>query len=605
MRIRFATAVVLLAVSPLAALGQVAPIASPVCNADYAQQLVQQQVTEGKSVTEPVKRIKVLLRSADFLWKFDEPTARSYFSEAWKMADDRFKETGYESKTSGTKDSKLIVTLPDQRMEVVRAISKRDSEWAKKLSDQMLADFEKSVDRNENDKTRELGDLLGLAQQSAKSNPELSRQLFRRVMKYPLFNGWYWALYATYGENASLADSIYSEALTNYRNESPRRLLYLSAYPFVGARIFGPEKYSLGAAPPPGMRPNQTLQRQFLTTFFTRIAAYAASVEEINRAPEANTFLQEPVYMTLALRELEPIMISDLPDMLQRFSVARSQADGLLNEEMKKAAEAQEKQAAGSGATFDERLEALEKAEGEGKLTDYMIINLTVWAKKTDEQFELAKPWLDKIVDQKARSETTNYFWFQRSKLAIKEKRYEDADLYAQKVPELDHRAVLLFEIAGEQSKNDNEFGGLFETLNRISKLNRTAENSVAKAQIQLGLAHMYEKVNHSVAVDELTEAIRITNALKDPDIFSRFISRQITGKGFGFFASFETPGYDLEKTFEDLSKKDFQIALSSARSLDDKYFRTLAVIAVATNCAKNTKPDPKAKPVVKPQPKQ
>ena len=76
MRIRFATAVVLLAVSPLAALGQVAPIASPVCNADYAQQLVQQQVTEGKSVTEPVKRIKVLLRSADFLWKFDEPTAR-------------------------------------------------------------------------------------------------------------------------------------------------------------------------------------------------------------------------------------------------------------------------------------------------------------------------------------------------------------------------------------------------------------------------------------------------------------------------------------------------------------------------------------------------
>lgn len=604
MRIRYATAVVLLAASPLATLGQVAPIASPVCNAEYAQQLVQQQVTEGKSVTEPVKRIKVLLRSADFLWKFDEPAARSYFSEAWKIAYDRFKETGFETKTSGSKDASIVQTLPDQRMEVVRAISKRDAEWAKKLSDQMLTDFEKAAERGEFDKTRELSDLLGLAQQSAKSNPELSRQLFRRVMKYPLFNAWYWTLYSTYAENKALADSIYGELLVNYRNESPRKLLYLSAYPFGSQRIFGPEKYQLGTTVPENMVPGLALQRQFLNVFFDRIGSYAASVEDINRPPEKNS-LAEPIYMSMALKDIEPIVVSQLPDLLQRFSVAQSQATSLLSEDMRKGAEDREKQNAGTGATFDERLAAMEKAEGEGKLTDYMVINLTVWVTKTDEQFEIAKPWLDKITDEKARAETINYYWFQRSRLAIKEKRYDDAEKYAQKVPEIDHRAVLFFEIARLQAKNESELGGLFETLNRISKLNRTAENSVAKAQIQLGLAHMYDDVNHSVAVDELAEAIRVTNALKDPDIFSRNTGRQIIGKGFAFYASFETPGYDLEKTFEDMSKKDFQIALSSARSLDDKYFRTLAVIAVATNCAKNTKPDPKAKPAVKPQPKQ
>ena len=50
---------------------------------------------------------------------------------------------------------------------------------------------------------------------------------------------------------------------------------------------------------------------------------------------------------------------------------------------------------------------------------------------------------------------------------------------------------------------------------------------------------------------------------------------------------------------FEDLSKKDFEMSLANAKALDDKYFRTLAVIAVATNCAKNAKPvaKPKAKP--------
>ena len=61
---------------------------------------------------------------------------------------------------------------------------------------------------------------------------------------------------------------------------------------------------------------------------------------------------------------------------------------------------------------------------------------------------------------------------------------------------------------------------------------------------------------------------------------------------------SFSTPGYDLEKTFEELSKKDFEMSLANAKALDDKYFRTLAVIAVANNCAKNAKPAPKPKAI-------
>ena len=71
---------------------------------------------------------------------------------------------------------------------------------------------------------------------------------------------------------------------------------------------------------------------------------------------------------------------------------------------------------------------------------------------------------------------------------------------------------------------------------------------------------------------------------------------RQIVGKDFATFASFQTPGYDLEKTFEDLSKKDFEMSIAHAKSLDDKYFRTLAVIAAAKNCAKNAPPKPKPK---------
>ena len=61
--------------------------------------------------------------------------------------------------------------------------------------------------------------------------------------------------------------------------------------------------------------------------------------------------------------------------------------------------------------------------------------------------------WLDKIKEDITREGTTNYFHFQRSKLAAEEKRFEDARKYALKVPKLEHRAVLFFDIAEAKMK--------------------------------------------------------------------------------------------------------------------------------------------------------
>jgi hypothetical protein len=58
-----------------------------------------------------------------------------------------------------------------------------------------------------------------------------------------------------------------------------------------------------------------------------------------------------------------------------------------------------------------------------------------------------------------------------------------------------------------------------------------------------------------------------------------------------GFGASFTTPGYDLETTFTKLSKDDFSLPLSNAKSIEDKYYRTLAVISIARNCIDRPKP--------------
>jgi len=586
--------VVLFFATVMSAHAQQPTLENPVCNAQFAQILVQQQVMESKSVVEPVKRIKILLRSADFLWPFDEPTSRAYFAEAWKMADDRFKEKGLESIKAGSKDAQVVQILPDQRMEVVNAIAKRDKEWAGKLSDQMLADYEKVArDRKGFDETRELSDLLNLASENVKTSPEFSRAILRRVMKFPLFMSWYFTMFRL-AQDPAFADSMYVEVLNNYRNETPRRLLYLSAYPFANERIFGIDRNSISMGKP-GISPNEALSRRFLEVFFNRITAFAANEADMNRPTEAN-MMPEAAYMVSALNEIEPYIVNQYPDMLGRFGEARAQAASLLSEDTRKNLNEREKQNSSWSLSFEERIKQLEEADGTGKLTDWMIVSLVTSNIGKDEEFELIKPWLDKIKEEKPRGETINYYWFKRAKLAIEQKRFDDAEKFSVKVPEVEHRALLMFDIAAIQAKSETDMPALFETLNRISKMTKAADNSVAKAQILLGLSNMYEKINHSTAMDELSDAIRVTNVLKDPDIFKTYASRQIVGKGYAHFVSFGTPGYDLEKTFVELSKKDFEISLGQAKSLDDKYFKTLAVIAVASNCAKNAKPDPKAK---------
>lgn len=560
---------------------------SPTCNSEFALQLVQQQVLESKSVVEPPKRIKILLRSANFLWKFDEPTARSYFAEAFKAADDLFKESGLESKPNA---QGLMIPSTDHRIAVLNAIARKDAGWAKKLSDKMLADLDKDApNRKDSDKTREAENILSLATQLVRTDKDLSRSLIRSVVRYPLTQNWYWAFYTLHAADPAFAASVYSEALIAFRNAKPRRQLFLSAYPFASMRILGVDRFMYGASLPTGLQPNLALQRQFMEVFFARITSYAANEAELNSAAEPN-YSPEPVYMVSALNEIEPFVIRDFPELLQRFSETRSTASSLLNDETRKQLSDKGNNASTLASSFEERFAAMEKADSEGKLTDNMIVQLVTWFNKSDEQFAKLLPWLDKIKDENVRRESTIYYWFLRSKLAITDKRVEDAEKFAAKVPELDHRSVLIFELATDQLKNINDTAAVFETLNQLSKLTRSAPNSVAKAQVLLSLSAMYERVNHSVALDELGEAIRVANNLKDIDLFQTNLTRVIKGKDFAVFASYSIPGFDLEKTFRELSKRDFEMSLANAKSLDDRYYRTIAVIAVAENCVLNEK---------------
>ncbi|MDQ3323627.1 MAG: hypothetical protein M3525_14515 [Acidobacteriota bacterium] len=561
------------------------------CDAQLARQLIEQQADFSRTLGETDRRANVLIKVADFLWTGDEEAARRYFTEAFEVAQNRFREKGLEKS-----DNKgLISYKPDYRFMVIEAIAKRDAQWAKRLSEVVLKEFDEDKEkdmREEYDRSSETQKLLGIASRIAKENPDLAQSLARRVMKYPLTNSWYFNLYQMAGNNQALADSIYAELLANYADAEVYRLLYLSAYPFGRERIFGIEKYSLGTSVPPNFSPNPNLKRQFLTTLFRRVSRLTAE----NTGKSLQTGTPESAVAVIALNELETVVAQQIPDLMPMFSQSKLQANSTVSNEIMDSTNKRNEQGENWNKSFAEKLKDVEKADAEGKLKDSLIYQLATSAKK-EEDFKAAESWLDKIREDAARVGTINYFYYQRAKLATKEKRFDEARKHAEKVAKIENRAVLYFDIAEAKLNEANTKYESLDALLEVYQMAAKAPDSVEKAQILMGLAHVYEKISHSNALDSLALAVKTANAIESPNLFSSSQTQQIIGKGFMFYASYDVPGFDLNKTFYEISRNDFQGALAQAESFNDKYLRTLAVIAAVKDCEKNVKPvKPKAK---------
>ena len=555
------------------------------CSAPLARQLVEQQALESRSVEETDQRINILLRVADFLWTSDEAAARKFFAEAFQFAQTRFREKGFETKNN----KGILMQQPDQRFSVISAIAKRDAEWSKKLSEAVLKELDEDTEKDKRDKDdqeNEVLDLISLAARTAKDNPNVSVTLARRTMRYQLASRWIYALNEMAKNNQPLADQIYAELLTNYADAEIFRLLYLSAYPFGNGKLFGVEKYNMQWSVFAEFSPNRTLQRQFLSTFFRRVMQLTA--ESTTVSPQ--TQLPETAAAIMVLSDLEPLVAERFPDLQQSFSQAKIHADSIVAGDALQTAREKDEAGKKSAATFDEKLADLEKAEAEGKLTDQNIFNL-VRAAKTEANYQQAETWLDKIVDTVGRAAVADYYYFQRSKLATAEKRFEDGKKFALKVGKIEHRAVLFFDIAEAKLKEPLTKLESAETLLEVYQIALKAPDTVEKAQVLLGTAFMYEKVDRYNAFNALSDAIKAANKLDNPNLTTAYISQQIKLKNNFFYISYAVPGFDITQTFYALSKKDFQNTLNYTTSFSDKYLRTLAILATVKDCEKNESP--------------
>jgi hypothetical protein len=556
------------------------------CSFDLSKILVEQQATESKTIDDTGKRIKILTLAADFFWKSDEATSRKYLTEAFDFAELRHREKGFEKKnlTSG-----FTTTAEDFRFSIIKTIGKYDSVWAKKLTEKVLKDFEDEdkKDRDEFDKAKEVNEALSYAMSVYDQNPQFALSLFRKVYKYPFTKSWSWILIQLSSKNQRDSDSIYAEVLTNYSNAPIEDLFAISDYPFGTGTVRGlGTSWSNGI--PKNFIPNPELQERFLNLILQRAIQFQPNS---NETPKNSWREPEVTHLFHALKTLESVVIQKFPTMANEWAAAKTQIAAYLSEKSLKRLTSDEEWKTEIQTSFEKQLESLEKADGAGKLNDEEIFQLVQKA-RTEEHYSKTENWVDKIQDSKYRESVFLFFFFQRSNVAIKEKRLDDARKFASKIAKIEFRAVQLLKIAEEKIKEKLGNNESTEILFDVYQTAIKADNSVAKAQVFFGLAFVYEKLKHQQALDSLSEGIRTINSLDtNEDVFTNYLTIVIQGKDNTTAMSFDSPGLNLEKVITELSKNDFTNTLNFANSFTDKYYLALSVIAIAKNCKEVAKP--------------
>src|SRR6266850_5260375 len=210
------------------------------CSRDTALEIIQQQIDATRTFDKGVQRITILVRAADLLWPVRESKARAAFTEAFDLAVQHFREKGDETSQEG---KTMMLSWPDQRYEVIGAIAKHDTAWARKLTDQMLKEQQQESEekpaKDIQHDTKTAKNLLGMAISLLASDQPAALTFARNSLRYPATFYLSEFFYKLAAINQPAADQFYQEALTAYTSAPMERLLYLSSYPFGNDREAG------------------------------------------------------------------------------------------------------------------------------------------------------------------------------------------------------------------------------------------------------------------------------------------------------------------------------------------------------------------------------
>jgi hypothetical protein len=567
------------------------------CSRESALSIIERQIDLGKTIDSDAQRITVTVRAADLMWPVNQARARTTFIDAFDVASRLFKEKG----AADTKDSRLYVQGIDYRYKVITAIARRDSAWARKLSQQILdeaaaAATAKAEDQATKEKseanpqaTRTSEDLMNVAL-ALLPNDQTAVLFARSTLQYPATLETSLFFFKLAETNRGLADQFYTDALNAYARAPMNQFLYLSSYPFAAAREIGEMPVWMTYTVPAGLAPNPALQRLFVSALLSR----ARELIQNPPTPDSGARWTENSQVFMALSRLEPLIGNSLPDLAAQVAEARNGSGALLTPPEQQRTTDTLKDP--PKETFDEIIEAADRLASADTREARIAIAILDAARTETVGLEKLDAAGMKLENINLRRRVMSLAYFNRSQKQLKDKQLDEARRLAAKVEEADQRSYLYAKIADESLKQKKGDTDVREMLEDVLDTAKKSADSEVKARAMLVVVHLYSTIDANRAVSLLGDAVKTINHIESIDLSGDSISMKIEGRAFGTYWGLQTPGFSPEVVFREMGKVDFDGTLYLASNLNDKSIRGLTTLALADQCLRDLPPPPRPK---------
>jgi hypothetical protein len=558
-----------------------------VCDREEAFSLIQDQIAQSKTIDKAAARIAVLTQGADLLWPYRQSAAREAFQEAFELANQDF-----QSRSKAVADKKS--NSPDQRFIVIRAIARRDFEWARRLAKAIVEEDQRDEAAGVSTDSRNQGETLLNVATSLLQNDSKSAVTFARAsLKYPASVALSQFLFQLWATDQQAAGKFYQQALNVYVNAPVNELLYLSPYPFGLNRVVGPEMQSTFFKVPTNFVADSAAQNSFLEVILRR---GQETTERSTQPVSGPARLPEMVQIYLALSSLRSLTTRDQV-YAERVAGLQATLEPLLSAEAQQDTANILQQQQDLNISVDTLVERIER-ERVPELKDRLIARVVLAAKSVAE-LEQVESLSEKVSDSKFRNELLDWVYFKRAQKLISVGRLDEAAQLIAKVEQVDHRAYLAFLLASESTRKIKDSVLAIQVLEDVAKTALKVPNTIEKARTLLGLTSTYAKFDRPRAFEILEAAINVVSKINEPDLTSTAIFRRIGTSRFTMHAAYEIRGSSLDTVFREFAPDDFVKSLWLANQLPDKPLRAAGTFAISGRCleiAKQKEPAAKLK---------
>jgi tetratricopeptide (TPR) repeat protein len=573
-----------------------------ICDKARAIDLTEKQIEGGRSLEKTASMIAVMVKAADLLWPYKQKKARSTLSDAFLIAQQDYKIKGDQTRMDG----RLMIRLPDQRFVVLSAISKRDQAWAKELVD-ALPDYSTSAgspsSETENVKRSSPADkIISLASGLDSTNRQAALGMVRSTFRYPVAYDLPSYLFKVASDDRQAADTLFLELLSNYSSGTIDDFLYLSPYAFGVRRAIGPPR---GAStlylPPTGFGSTPQIESTFLKAFFLACSRQLGE----GQPPAVGTLSSGTTVwdqVASAVSAVEPIVFERFPELIEQVTILKAQASAEIPDSAQKRASAYGKSIFGEASPrqrtpLEKQIENLDKIADPNKRDAQLILTLAHLG--TAEPVEIVVKAAEKVTDKEAARQLINSIYFSYTQKLINDGSLAEATKLAQKVEEIDQRAILLAQIAAKSLDSKMDRTQAAEALDAAYAAANKAPDSDAKARALLGVAALFSRMDRLRASEAMASAIKTINNLKEPNLSSKYLTRRIDSKLLSTFTGVSAPDFTIEGSFSQYGAEDFDGALWAAQKLEDRYLKAISILSLTTGCLDDRveKIIPKGKP--------